>query len=302
MEIFSVKIFLPLFYVRYREAWGVRLSSRLPPPRTILGALAKGLGIILGIEGGETLINGEPARKILTEAVESSSYGFVRPLSPLVKTSQILRVVPAIEQDKVSFSVIADLKNDFIRKVSGFHDAFKHDVIFSNEMELIYVISLKQLNESLTKHGYKEIKLEEITSALKMIDRIGPTEALGGVLSIKHVKQPKEVSSPATINTYVPFEEPNKWVEPLYEASQEYLIEPLYPSLRFIGKQKVTNETRKIKINFLLPLSYRKRRGGREIFQPSNVLVRPMENYCIYSIDGEDDATRIILPEGELDR
>ncbi|HIE15240.1 TPA: type I-A CRISPR-associated protein Cas5, partial [Candidatus Bathyarchaeota archaeon] len=76
MEIFSVKIFLPLFYVRYREAWGVRLSSRLPPPRTILGALAKGLGIILGIEGGETLINGEPARKILTEAVESSSYGF----------------------------------------------------------------------------------------------------------------------------------------------------------------------------------------------------------------------------------
>ena len=302
MEIFSARIFLPLFYVRYREAWGVRLSSRLPPPRTILGALAKGLGIILGIESGEILIKGRHAREILTEAVEFASYGFVRPLSPLVKTSQILRVVPAIEQGKVNRSNIMNLDaKTFFKTAAGFHDAFKHDIILSSEMEFIYVISLKYLNEYLAEYGYGKIEQEEILSALRMLDRIGPTEALGGILSVKYVACPKEVKAPAAVNTYVPVEKPAMWVEPLQRVSQRYLIEPLYPNLRFIGERKISRKNREIKINFVLPLSYSRRRGGREIFEPSEVLVKPLDGYGIYSLDGTGDGvTKIVLPKGDL--
>jgi len=302
MEIFSARIFLPLFHVKYREAWGVRLSSRMPPPRTILGALAKGLGIILGIESGETLIKGKRAREFLTESVEVSSYGFVRPLSPLVKTSQILRVVPAIEQDRVSRSKIINLDTrDLLKEVVGLHDAFKHDIVFSNEMEFIYVIDLEYLKKNLAEYGCEAVEREDIISALKMIDRVGPTEALGRVLSVKYIEHLVEENLPSAINAYVPVEKPAKWVEPLYDVSQRYLIEPLYPNLRLIDEREISRKTREIKINFLLPLTYSKRRGGREIFEPSSVLVKPAEGYSVYSFDGAGGGvTKIALPKGEI--
>ncbi len=306
MEIFSAKVFLPLFYVRYGESWGIRLSSRLPSPRTILGALAKGLGIILGIESGETLIKGRSAREVLMEAVELSSYGFVRPLSPLVKTSQILRIVPAIEQNKVYASSVMGLSGEaFIKAVSSFHDAFKHDIVFSNEMELVYVVSIEELNEKLSEYGCREVKWRDVLLALKMIDRIGSTEALGGVLSVKHVKYVRKVGKRATVNTYVPVEEPAVWVETLHEALNQYsggyLIEPLYPNLRLIHETKITKKNRAIKINFVLPLLHSAKRKGREIFEPTNVPVVSKGSYEVYSIDGAGDGeTRIVLHKKEV--
>jgi CRISPR-associated protein Cas5 subtype I-A len=301
MEAFSTKIFLPLFSVRYREAWGVRLSPRLPPPRTILGALAKSLGVFLGVGSGEEPIAGKPARVVFTEAVETSSYAFVRPLSPLVKTSQILRIVPGIEQDKVSSDILGLSGCKFSRELAGLHDAFKCDVIFSGEMEFIFVVDLAELNNRLTKYGIEEVGVDALISALRMIDRVGPTEAMSGMLSVKYVEQVARVDPPATINAYAPVEEPVAWVEPVYGASQNYLIEPLYPNLRIIGERFITKETREIKINFILPISCSVRRRGREFFEPSSVLVRPKAGYDIYSIEGaDDDLTRIVLPRREV--
>ena len=289
MDLFSVRIFIPLFSVRYFEAWGVRVSTRLPPPRTVLGALARGLGISLNIASGEKYIGEKPARIILTEVIERSSYAFVRPLSPLVKTSQILRIVPGIEQ----------AKEIHIAKASIAHDAFKHDVIFSNEMETVYAIDFVKLNKELDECGLKKASAEDIILALRMIDRIGPTEAFCHVLNVERV-EPRIVDPPATINSYTPA----AWVEPLHQGEQNYLIESLYPNLRILehilGKHFSFEQSRKERVNFILPITCRERRRGREIFENSEVLVKPMGGYSIYSLAKDEHPTKVVLPENEM--
>ncbi|MBS7248624.1 MAG: type I-A CRISPR-associated protein Cas5a [Candidatus Jordarchaeales archaeon] len=299
MEVFSVRVFLPLFHVRYEDAWGIRLSPRLPPPRTILGALAKGVGVVLGVEGGEVPIGEKRARELLMDAVESCSYGFVRPLSPLVKTSQILRVVPAIEQKRVTSDIFKLKGGGLVNQAAKFHDAFKHDVVVSGEMEFVYALSLEELNDDIAG-SFGGVGREEVLSALRMIDRVGSTESLCGVLSVKHVGL-KEVGPRATVNTYVPVEDPAKWVEPVHAATRGYLIEPLYPNLRVVGMKRV-EDVKSMKINFLLPIYCSEVRRGREVFEPTEVLVDCVNGYSVYSLHGTGDGeTRIVLPRGELD-
>jgi len=289
MELFKIRIFLPLFSVRHFEAWGIRISARLPPPRTVLGALARGLGISLNIQSGEECVGKKAARIILTEAVEYSSYAFLRPISPLIKTSQILRIVPRIEQAK---------KID-VNKASSAHDAFKHDIIFSNEMAIIYAIDLVELNERLNKYGLRKVTVNDIVIALRTIDRIGPTEALCNVLKIERARL-KVVESPATIDTYVPV----AWVEPLKQGEQSYLIELLYPNLRLLRTLKRPilsfERSRKEKVGYILPIVCSKRRRGREIFEYSEVLVKPMKGYNIYSLVNAGYPTKVVLPENEV--
>lgn len=259
----------------------------LPPPRTVLGALTRGLGISLGIKSGEERVKRKLARITLTEAVECSSYAFVRPLSPLVKTSQILRIVPGIE------------KAEGLIDPSRAHDAFKHDVVFSNEMEIVYAINFAELNERLSSYGLRKVAADDIAVASRMIDRIGPTEAFCHVINAERV-EPLRIGAPATINTYVPIQDPAKWVEPLQRGEQNYLVEPLYPNLRVLGMKTLSTKSRREKISYVLPIACTRRRRGREIFECSEVLVRPMKGYSIYSLGNGESSTRVILPENEV--
>jgi len=258
----------------------------LPPPRTVLGALTRGLGISLGIKSGEEQVKEGLARNALTEAVECSSYAFVRPLSPLVKTSQILRIVPGIEKAEVI-------------ELSRAHDAFKHDVVFSNEMEIVYAIDFAELNERLSNYGLRKVAADDMALASRMIDRIGPTEAFCHVINAERA-EPLRIDAPAAINTYVPIQDPAKWVEPLQQGEQNYLIEPLYPNLRVLGMKTLSTKSRREKISYVLPIACTKRRRGRDIFECSEVLVRPMKGYSIYSLGKDASSTRIVLSENEV--
>jgi len=301
MEVFSVKIFLPLFYVRYREAWGVRLSSRLPAPRTLLGALAKSLGVYIGINSGEERIGNNFARNILTECVEVSSYAFVRPISYLVKSSQLLRIVPIIEKNQALCEDIADVKGaEFIRKISGWHDAFKHDIILSSEMEVVFAVNHHELNENLLEHKLEKISIDDFLKIIKLIDRIGPSEALCNVISVKYIDNIKKEKD-RKVNTYVPFGKSAVWAIPNLYESQTFIVEQLYPNLRLIGEKKLTIKSREVKINFILPLRSSRGHKGIEILEPTEILLQPMKGFSVYSIQGvcEDD-TLLVLPEMEV--
>jgi CRISPR-associated protein Cas5 subtype I-A len=292
MVFLSVKVFVPVFSVRHHDSRGVRVSTLLPPPRTVLGALARGLGVLLGLESGEQRIAGRLARDVLTEAVECSSYAFVRPTSPLVRASHVARIVRGVEEG---------LKREELES-----DAFKHDAVFSGELRIIYALSLTELNRRLSEHRLGDVTASDVVRASRMIDHIGPTEAFCHVVDVKLVGPPRKVEPPTPINTYAPIEHPAKWAELSQNETQSYLIERLYPNLRVLGLKaipldpKEKKEYKQRRLNYLLPVALVGRRRGREVFEGGEVVVVPTRGHSIYSLEDEEPPTKILLPEGEL--
>jgi len=280
-EIFGAHLFLPLFSVRDPTSWGVRLSFLLPPPRTMLGALARGVGIISGVASGEEKLREEIIRNILTYAFEAYSFATVRPLSPLIKSSQILRYVPPVE------------KGEREKTPQEAHDAFKTEIIFSTEMKVIFFVNMESVNNIFQKYGLPRINTEKLCYATRLIDRVGPTEAMCYTKNVEQLKI-KEVCS--AINTYVP----HGWLE---EAKGEYCVGELLPNLRVLeslGQIRQTNikniqdeDLRRKKILYLFPLRLTKGPKGREVFEASELKVKLKAGYEAYLLN---DGTEVAIP------
>jgi CRISPR-associated protein Cas5 subtype I-A len=256
----------------------------LPPPRTVLGALARGVGIILGVPSGEEKLREEIIRNVLTYTFEAYSFATIRPLSPLVKSSQILRYVPPVEKD------------EHIKMPQEAHDAFKTDIIFSNEIEVIFFINIESVNNIFQEYGLSRIDAEKICYAMQLIDRVGPTEAMCYTKNVEQLKI-KEVCS--AINTYVPY----GWLE---EAKGEYCIGELLPNLgvlESLGQIRQINikniqdkDIRRKKILYLLPLRLTKGPKGKEVFEVSEVKVKLKSGYLAYLLN---DGTKVAIPTSE---
>jgi CRISPR-associated protein Cas5 subtype I-A len=280
-EILGVHLFLPLFSVRDPASWGVRLSFLLPPPRTLLGALARGVGILSGAASGEELRKREAVRNILTYAFEAYSYVTVQPLSPLIKSSQILRFVPPVE------------KGERIRTSQEAHDAFKTDFIFSSDMKVVFFINIASINEVLEEYGLPKINLNKLCYAARLIDRIGQTEIMCYTKNVEWLKI-KETSS--TVNTYLPY----KWLE---RVEGDHFISELLPnlgvlkSLDRIQSMKISHikdkELRRKKILYLFPLRLMKAPKGKEIFETIEVRTKLKTGYGAYLLS---DGTKVAVP------
>jgi len=280
-EIIGANLFLPLFSVRDPTSWGVRVSFLFPPPRTLLGALAHGTGIILGVASGEEKLKGEAVRNILTYAFEAHSFVTVRPLSPLVKSSQILRFVPPIE------------KGEQIGTPQEAHDAFKTDIVFSGDMKVIYLMDIVSINRILKNYDLSEIYLDKISHAARLIDRIGQTEAVCYTKKVEGLEIDK--ASP-TVNTYLPCE----WLE---DVEGDYCVGELLPNLyilKSLGKIPDMNmsyvqnkDARRMKITYLFPLKLTKGLKGKEVFEATEVKIKLKQGYTAYLLK---DGTRIALP------
>jgi len=283
MKILGIHVYVPLYTIRDPESWGVRLSFLLPPPRTVIGALARGLGILYGIASGEEKLEGKFAREVLCYALEKASFATVRPLSPLFRSFHIMRLVPSIERGTSE----------------DVHDAFKTDFIFCSELKIIYAVNIEIVNSVLEKYGLPKADYEKLGLAARFIDRLGQTESICYVKSIEWLEIEEESLD---INTYLP----EYWIE---EVSGDYTVERLLPNIRILesleedikdlGIDSIKNkDLRKKKIPFVLPLRRARYQHRREILEPIEVKVKPKSGYMAYLLN---DKTKIVLPykEGE---
>jgi len=286
-DIIGAHFFLPLFSVRDPTSWGVRLSFLLPPPRTILGALAHSIGVISGVASGEEELRKEAARDILTYALETYSLATIRPLSPVIKGSNILRYVPPVE------------KGERVRSSEAAHDAFKTDLMISSEMKAIFFIDTGSVSSFLEKYGLPKLHIGRICHAVRLIDRIGPTEIICYTKNVEILRI--EEASPIT-NTYVPY----GWLE---GAEGQYCVSELLPNLRVLETLGQIAQTdirsirhknlRRKKIPYLLPLKLTKRPKGKEVFEASEVNIKPKTGFAAYSLS---DGTKAVLPVQEETR
>ena len=286
---FVVDVLIPLFSIRDPGSWGVRLSYLLPPPRTIIGAFARALGVVLGFRSGEEKVKGPYVREILTFALESSTFATVRPLAPLVSHPQLLRVVPAIEKGENPIDPATA------------HDAFKHDVLFTNKLRLVIAPDLEELNAIIQDYGLPAIKESDLLIAMQMLERIGNTESLCSPQNPKQLSLKHGGRGAKMVNTYSPL----PWIEPNLLNG---LISPLLVNLRLLetfgdsdyikirdkGIELIRNrEIRRKKAMFCLPLAAQTSQRGRELLAPLEVRANPKPGYAIYSLD---DGTSLILP------
>lgn len=281
MEIIGVHLSIPLYTIRDPKSYGVRLSFLLPPPRTVIGALARGLGIVYGITSGEEYLKGEFARNVLSYALETYSFAMIRPLSPLVRSSQIMRLVPSIE------------KGESPETPEKAHDAFKTDFIFCSDLKVIYAISIDSVNLTLEKYGLPKADITKLKRAARFIDRIGQTESFCYVKSIERLEIKER---DLAVNTYLPTD----WLE---DARGDYYIGELLPNISILedlGEVKQPEigsikdkDLRKRKIPFLLPLRVARYHRGREILEPVEVKVKLKPTYTLHLLN---DGTKIALP------
>jgi CRISPR-associated protein Cas5 subtype I-A len=285
--VLGVHMILPLFTIRDPASWGVRLSFTLPPPRTIIGALARGLGVVCGFASGEQSLGGTATRNIFTYALESSSFATVRPLSPLIRSSQMLRYVPPVE---TAGSVTAP---------QDAHDAFKTYFMFTDSMKAIYVIDVNSVNKVFGRYGLPEIDVEMLDRGANFVDRIGQTESF---CHVKNVERLEIEGEDSTVNTYFPLD----WLE---RAAGDYYVGELLPNLRVLERLRQIEcldigrvqdkDLRRRKIPYLLPLRATGSIRGKEVLEPAEVQIVPKAGYSSYLLS---DKTKIVLPsQGETD-
>lgn len=281
MKFLAVSLRLPLFSIRDPESWGVRLSFVLPPPRSLLGAFARGLGIILGFRSGEERLKNEFVRNILTFSIEVSSYATIRQLSPLLKSSYILRYVPPVE------------KGEPIETAEGSHDAFKTDLMFSDAMKIIFSFDIAKINSIFETYDLPKVDEGKMCQAAKLIDRIGSSENFCYAHRVEFVNI-EEISS--TLNTYVPLD----WIE---NVKGEYFISDLLPNIRvlkdvgIIKDESISNlqdkDLRRMKMRYVFPLKLLSEIRGKMFFESSEVEIRLKKGYSGYILN---DGTRVVIP------
>jgi hypothetical protein len=193
----------------------------------------------------------------------------------------MLRYVPPVE------------KGERVRSPETAHDAFKTDLIISSEMKAIFFIDTESVGSFLRGYGLPELNVDRLCHAAKLIDRIGPTEITCYTKNVE-VLEIKEVSS--TANTYAPY----GWLE---SAEGHFCVSELLPNLRVLetlGQIGHTNiqsindkNLRRRKIPYLLPLRLTKRPKREEVFEASEVKIKPKTGFLAYSFN---DGTKTVLP------
>jgi len=293
----STQILLPIFSLGYPEATTILISHTLPSPRTLIALLARGLGEIIGLKS-EQKIHDTPARLVLQWALESSSYAFSHPLSPIKKSFQMWRVIwlektwkKEIEPERLSDAVEMEVVS--LTKISAY--------IFTN---------LNKVNILLGKYlPHPNLTERDIELGLRTIQVIGKSEMLATPITTEIFNKFNIIGSAGKINVYCPYE----WVKkpPEEGVEEDMLIHinllPDYIKDTIDEPKKILKEIelskrekigcRRIKARFILPLSLMRKISYRgkiiEYFKPVDVNVELKDGFTIVEIA---DGGRIPLP------
>ncbi len=252
---YRLDLLIPSFFVRDFTSAEILLSFLLPPPRTVLSLLARGLGELLGVSG-ETEVMGRKYRDVLSEAVEMNSLAFVRPTSLLFRTTH-------------TWSVKA-IEKEWITEYERLRDAVPTQLITTNSLSAYFFVDVNGLLEYVKGIPDKRLEpsnVEEmsslISSALWLCRRLGTTESFCSPSKVRELGY-EEVGAEAELNTSTPAD----WVQPL---SGNWVLEESYPSMLMLGKSVTFTKSRREKALFLHPLK-RRVEAGRviyEVYEPS---------------------------------
>jgi len=280
-ECLALETYLPLFSLSYPETLGIYLSHTLPSPRSLLGVLARGLGILFGLGSEQPIQKGLNARIALTWSVECSSYVLVRPLTPLTKSLQMLRVI----------------KLEMSRKgEKPAHDAMKWEIVSLSRLKVYYFIDTELLNQLLKRHFNREIQIEDLERALWLLERIGNSESLASPIRVNRLNF-RPLGEEGEVYTYTPI----SWLKEFHEGVKENMlvhlalqrIDPFEnPADVFIKRRK---KLRWAKKSFLLPLVMKQWGRLFEWYEPKPITVKVAEGFLL--IETEDGSKHVLPTE-----
>jgi CRISPR-associated protein Cas5 subtype I-A len=277
----SSKLRTPFFSIRDAYASEIYISQLLPSPRTALSLLARGLGEINGL-CPEMKLDGVRIADLLMWSVEKSSYAFVKPLSPLTKSSQMWRV--------------KSIEKSWIVELERISDAVETELVSSSSIGIYYLVDIDKLNGALEGHVKILVNKDDIIKALSLCQRLGNTESLTSLDQDPRLVELKSTRREGEIDTYIPLD----WIE--QDLFVSGILEDLYVNV-LLGNKGVEptefHKTRHDKKRFLLPLRrITKGQVARLVwYEPGRPKVRTREGYFI----GEtEDGSLIPFPEDWL--
>lgn len=291
----SAHFLLPLFSLGYPETATILISHTLPSPRALLALLARGIGEIKGLTSeqkvevltSKKLKRQVEARLVLQWAFENNSYAFLRPLSPIKKSSQIWRVIWIEKKFLIE-------KRKEKREVP--RDAINVEIVSLTEASAYLFSHIDEVNKSLRKYlpHIGDITERDMEHALRIARVIGRSEMLITPISVKIFNEFNIRGSEGKINTYCPLD----WLkEPLWQG----LIEDVLVHLRLLSV-KVEEpmdlpKHRREKMRFVLPLSLERIvQNGKivEYLKPVDIDVKLRDEYTIVELP---DGGRVALPK-----
>lgn len=287
----STQILLPLFSLGYPETAEILISHTLPSPRTLIALLARGLGEIMGLKS-EQGIHSTPARLVLQWVLESSSYAFSRPLSPIRKSFQMWRVIWLEKEWEWGRKEIEHLR-----------DAIEMEVVSLNKILAYIFINLNKASALLSKYlPHSNLTEKDIELALRTVQVISKSEMLATPITVGTFNKFNVIGSAGKINVYCPYE----WIKkpPKEGLEEEMLVHiNLLPNhiknaidepkkmlkVKLPGREEI--ECRRVKARFVLPLSLMREISyhGKiiEYFKQKDVDVELKDDFIIVeTIDG----------------
>jgi hypothetical protein len=294
----STQILLPIFSLGYPETAEILISHTLPSPRTLIALLAKGLGEIMGLKP-EQEIHGAPVRLVFQWVLESSSYAFSHPLSPIKKSFQMWRVF-WLEKE---YLLKKEKQGKGQREIEGLRDAVEVEVVSLNKISAYIFIDLNKVNILLRKYlPNSNLTEKDIESAFMTVQLIGKSEMLATPITVKTFNKFNIIGSLGKINVYCPYE----WIKkpPKEGLEEEMLVHiNLLPNhiksaidepkkmlkVKLSGREEI--ESRRVKARFILPLSLMREISyhGKiiEYFKQKDIDVELKDDFTIVeTIDG----------------
>jgi len=267
ISVLEAKIRAPLLSIKQPLAYQVAPSTLLPPPSTLLGALARGLAEL------------EPHSQSCGEEF------FADHLSLLSKVVDAAVVRPLPDARGICTYVILSRFRGLLEKKEmdekKARDAMRREYFFISELAAYYVINA----EELEKQG---LTPEHLKRAANLIPRLGDTESLCSVVETHMLEGTVKDCREAMVNTMVK-------EDFVTEAEGDYIITPMTDE-----NFRVSMRTPKMK-KFYLPLkSAELRVGGRRfaIYEPSEFRVKVAEHARVVEIRSPTFVTPTVLVSG----
>jgi CRISPR-associated protein Cas5 subtype I-A len=188
MIVYAVTIIPSIFSIQHEVSYQVKVGIPLPPPSTIMGAVARGIGLIKKLTPAALDANIEegmfvPSFLKLRKAVEdATNLVTIKPLSFVTRSSVLHRIIRFERERREEWS-----------------DALIHQVYFTSKFSAYLAMDLELINERLELN----LQDQDILKALYSIERLGNTEHHVAPQNIRTLKTIPISNGEVEVDTYV---------------------------------------------------------------------------------------------------
>jgi len=247
MIVYAVTIIPTIFSVQHEVSYQVKVGIPLPAPSTLIGAVARGIGLIEKLTPASLDTNIEegifvPSFSKLRKAVEdATNLATIKPLSFVTRSSVLHRIVRFEREKREEWS-----------------DALVHQVYFASKFSAYLKMDLELINKRLELN----LRDQDILKALYTIERLGNTEHHVAPQNVRTLEARPISNSEVEVDTYV----------------AAALAEPISSYTMLFMKRRSDEEPQP----YLLPLL-----EEANIYKPIKMRVLLQKNAIALDIEGE---------------